>query len=77
MSMMNATQLKPGQSARIAYILEGEARLKLMELGCIPDSEIKLLTKAPLGGPIAFEVAGYVLSMRRSEAELIVLQSTN
>lgn len=72
--MNTAATLKVGQSAKIAYLEEGEARMKLMELGCIPEGVIKLLTKAPLGGPLAFEVAGYVLSMRRDEARLIVLQ---
>lgn len=72
--MITAANLEAGQTAKIAYLLEGEARMKLMELGCIPDGDIKLITKAPMGGPIAFEVAGYVLSMRRAEAQLIVLQ---
>lgn len=48
--------------------------LKLLEMGFLPGSEIKLNGKAPLGDPISVHVSGYNVSIRMDEAALINLQ---
>ena len=45
--------------------------LKLMEMGCVPGETIKIDHVAPLGDPISIIVAGYQLSLRINEAEMI------
>ena len=45
--------------------------LKLMEMGCVPGETIKIDHVAPLGDPISIVVAGYHLSLRINEAEMI------
>lgn len=45
--------------------------LKLMEMGCVPGETIKIDHVAPLGDPISIIVAGYNLSLRINEAEMI------
>lgn len=45
-----------------------------MEMGCLPGAEISLELIAPLGDPIAIEVAGYQLSLRKIEASSILLE---
>ena len=45
--------------------------LKLMEMGCVPGELIVIDKIAPLGDPISFSVAGYQLSLRLNEAEMI------
>lgn len=41
-------------------------------MGCLPGVSIELLFKAPLGNPLAFALGdGYLLSMRREEAQLL------
>ncbi|MBX9448546.1 MAG: ferrous iron transport protein A [Taibaiella sp.] len=72
--MKNAAQLSEGESAIIEQIQDGPAQLKLMEMGCVPDEKITLLRKAAFGGPVAVEVKNYLLSMRLSEAEMILLR---
>ncbi len=62
------SQLQEGDVANIKSIMEGPAKIKLMELGCVPNERIKVVGKAAFNGPIAIEVAGYVLSMRLTEA---------
>ena len=42
-----------------------------MEMGCVPGQEIQLKLIAPFGDPLAFEISGYCLSMRRTEAERV------
>ncbi len=48
--------------------------LKLLEMGFLPGSEIKLNGKAPMGDPISVRVSGYNVSIRLDEAALINLQ---
>ena len=48
--------------------------LKLMEMGCLPGSTIKMNFSAPLGDPVAYDVAGYNLTLRRSEAAFIIIE---
>ena len=43
-------------------------------MGCIPDEEISVELTAPLGDPIAIQVAGYHLSLRKEEAEHILVE---
>ena len=46
-------------------------RLKLMEMGFIPGEDVLLEITAPLGDPLSIMIAGYNLSIRKSEAENI------
>jgi ferrous iron transport protein A len=48
-----------------------EISTRLWEMGLTPGSEVELLGRAPLGDPLEFEIRGYRLSLRRSEAALV------
>lgn len=69
--------LKIGQLATIISVEECDARVKLMEMGCVPGSTVELVRKAPLGDPLQISVAGYQLSMRKSEAAHIDVKIIN
>ena len=69
--MKNLSELKLGTKAIIESISDKELALKLMEMGCLPGEKIHIERKAPLGDPIAISISGYVLSMRKAEAETI------
>lgn len=71
---MTLNELGVGQRAKVVALVPCEASTKLMEMGCIPGAEIMLKRKAPFGDPLAFDVSGYVLSMRMSEAKLIEIE---
>lgn len=49
----------------------GDVHLKLMEMGCVPGETVSITKIAPLGDPISIAVAGYSLSLRRTEAQHI------
>lgn len=68
---MQLSELKKGEVGRIRTIESSEYQEKLMEMGCVPGAMIQLVLKAPLGDPLAFELEGYTLSMRKSEAKSI------
>jgi ferrous iron transport protein A len=66
-------ELKRGESGTISGFTDGIISLKLMEMGCLPGSTIKMNYAAPLGDPISYDVAGYNLSLRLSEAACILI----
>ncbi|MCE9608080.1 MAG: ferrous iron transport protein A [Planctomycetia bacterium] len=67
--MSPLSELKIGQSARVAAVAGvDEISIRLLEMGLTPGVEIKLLGAAPLGDPLEFELRGYRLSIRKSEA---------
>ena len=71
------SDLKPGQQAIIRKFENDDIFLKLMEMGCLPGEKITLEKIAPLGGPISVSVAGYSLSLRKSEANQILVELIN
>lgn len=44
-------------------------------MGCVPGEIISIDKIAPLGDPISIQVAGYLLSLRLSEAEHILVET--
>lgn len=71
-----AAELTVGESGIVARVAgAGDVSRRLLEMGVTPGIEIVCLGTAPLGDPIEFEVRGYRLSLRRSEAEQIEIES--
>ncbi len=68
------SQLVPGQSGIIKEFTDLEMSVKLMEMGCLPGESIQVERVAPLGDPIAVNISGYQLSLRKKEAATIILQ---
>lgn len=61
--------LSVGQSATVAEITGDDGiAVRLMEMGVIEGESIRMIGKAPLGDPIEYELRGYRLSLRASEA---------
>ncbi|HEX5551910.1 MAG TPA: FeoA family protein [Chitinophagaceae bacterium] len=53
------------------FIGGDDIHVKLMEMGCVPGETVSITKIAPLGDPISIAVAGYNLSLRRTEAQYI------
>ena len=71
---MTVSQLKAGERGKIKGFESSELELKLMEMGCIPGEIVIVEQIAPLGDPISIRIAGYSLSLRRNEANQIILE---
>ena len=56
--------------------VEGEGRLRrrLFDMGVTPGATVYLRKKAPLGDPLEITIRGYELTLRKSEAQLVVLE---
>ena len=70
----NLASLIPGEKAIIESFTDAELSVKLLEMGCTPGEVVVLEKIAPLGDPIAVNVAGYTLSLRLSEAATVNIQ---
>jgi len=69
------SRLGVGESAVIARV-EGEIALKrrILEMGAVPGTEVVVERVAPLGDPIDVRLKGYHLSLRKEEAEKILVE---
>jgi len=76
--VIKLADLKTGESATIVKILgHGAFRKRVMEMGFVRGKNIKVLLNAPLQDPIKYNILGYEVSLRRSEAELIEVVPCN
>jgi ferrous iron transport protein A len=66
--------LRPGESAVIAEIAGDDSlAMRLMEMGVLEGESISMIGTAPFGDPLEFEIRGYRLSLRKAEAERVLL----
>lgn len=74
---MKLSELPPGTSAIVReFPKDGAAFLRLREMGLLAGTPITLVRAAPLGDPLEIKVRGYHLTLRKSEAEHIVVERT-
>ena len=64
-------ELRNGESALIEEICDTNICLKLIEMGCLPGEMVLVRMSAPYRDPIAIEVSGNLISLRKSEARTI------
>ncbi len=73
---MTLDQLKPGQKAIISEInSEGPLGQRLMALGLLEGTPVRMLRRALGGDPLEIDVMGYALSLRKNEARKIVISA--
>ena len=65
-------RLEPGESGVIArFECDPAIARRLMELGLVPGTPVRMIRRAPLGDPLELSARGMHLSLRRSEASQI------
>lgn len=69
---MTINDLQIGEQGVISCVGgEGALRLRLLDMGLIPGTKVRLHKVAPMGDPIQIQVRGYELTIRRDDARLI------
>jgi ferrous iron transport protein A len=69
--------LAKGASGTIrSYPKAGASFLRLREMGVLPGTAVTLVRVAPLGDPIEIKIRGYHLTLRKSEAEHVLVEPT-
>jgi ferrous iron transport protein A len=69
------SSVKVGESAVIESFTDDLLKLKLMEMGCVPGERVVVDRLAPLGDPMAIQVAGSVISLRLVEADDVLVKT--
>lgn len=73
--MNTLDQLRVGDRATIVDIAgQDGVAMRLLEMGLTEGEEIEVIGFAPLGDPIEFQVRGYRLSLRASEARRLQVE---
>ena len=69
------TTLAPGGRAVVAEIrIPPQQRGRLLEMGLLVGTTLELVRFAPLGDPIEIKLRGYNLSLRKHEAEQVLVR---
>ncbi|MBX3743710.1 MAG: ferrous iron transport protein A [Verrucomicrobiae bacterium] len=69
------SSLPVGTDGRVMEIgIEAGDRARLMEMGVLVGTRISVVRFAPLGDPVEIKVRGYHLSLRRHEADRILVR---
>ena len=72
---MTLDELRIGGSAVIKTVNgEGALRLRLLDMGLIPRTQVSMIKIAPMGDPMEIMVRGYELTLRREDAAKIEVE---
>ena len=75
---MKLSELKTGDKGVIVKVLgHGGFRKRIVEMGFVRGKTIEVLLNAPLQDPVKYRLMGYEVSLRRQEAEMIEVVSTD
>ncbi len=70
------SSLPLGKKARVkALTSNGVSRRRMLDLGLISDTEVEALQKSPSGDPVAYQIRGAVIALRREEASRILVEA--
>jgi ferrous iron transport protein A len=71
------TSLNIGGAATVTEIkLDPSQRGRLLEMGLLVGTPVQLVRFAPLGDPVEIKVRGYHLTLRRHDAEQILVRAS-
>ncbi len=72
---MRLDEIADGSAAIVRRLAlpRGTAR-RLLEMGLLPGTRLRVVRRAPLGDPIELRLRNYSLSIRREEAALIEVE---
>lgn len=69
---MRLSELHTGERAVVVKVYgHGSFRKRIIEMGFVKGSKVKVVMNAPLKDPIEYEIIGYRISLRREEASKI------
>lgn len=66
--------LKKGERGVITDVSSAHIPLKLLEMGCLPGSEVKLVQVAPFSDPMYLNINGSHLAIRKETAIHILIE---
>ena len=72
---MKLSELKIGDKCRVVSVGgEGELRIRLLDMGIIPGTQIEIVKFAPMGDPVQIRLRGYELTLRTADTSDIEVE---
>ncbi len=73
--MKTLKEVPCGKRVRVVKLAgEGAVKRRIMDMGITKGTEVFVRKMAPLGDPIEVMVRGYELSLRKADAEMILVE---
>ena len=73
--MRTLREVKVGETVKVTKLNgEGAVKRRIMDMGITKGAEIYVRKVAPLGDPVEVTVRGYELSLRKADAEMVVIE---
>lgn len=73
--MKTLKDIAPGKSATVVRLHgEGAVKRRIMDMGITKGTSIFVRKVAPLGDPVEVTVRGYELSLRKADADMILVE---
>ena len=70
------TKLKIGQKSKVVSLSStGAVRRHIIDMGITPGAVVIMRQAAPMGDPLEINVRGYELSLRKTEAQEIMVET--
>lgn len=74
-AVVKLSELPIGSSATIReFPKTGSASLRLREMGLIAGTKLTVIRTAPMGDPLEIKIRGYHLTLRKAEAEHVLVE---
>ncbi|EPM38455.1 iron transporter FeoA [Vibrio natriegens NBRC 15636 = ATCC 14048 = DSM 759] len=75
-AIMKLSEIIPGDSVTIRLLdgLSPDVRKKLMVMGLLPNTVVKVIRRAPMGDPLQVEVRGVSVAVRETIAQKIEVE---
>ncbi len=72
--MRTLADVRPGESVTVLRLQgQGPVKRRIMDMGITKGTEVFIRKVAPLGDPVEITVRGYELSLRKADAEMILV----
>ena len=73
--MRTLKEVKVGETVKVVKLCgEGAVKRRIMDMGIAKGVEIYIRKVAPLGDPVEVTVRGYELSLRKADAEMVIIE---
>lgn len=69
------SEFSPEEKGEVKRVMgEGKLRRRLFDMGITPGAPVVMRKVAPLGDPMEVNVRGYELTLRKSEAQIVLME---
>ena len=73
--MKTLKKILPGETVKVLKLTgEGPIKRRIMDMGITKGIDVYVRKVAPLGDPMELTVRGYELSLRKADADMIVVE---